>query len=379
MQKLGARWKRIHSVEDAWRKANRDEIDRPRADFCILRFAFCFHPAHTVGVRFSPASRRAIRGGFAFLCVVAAAVVFPLVSWAQDAPATDKAFIVTDDKSGHILLQSHGIDKLQIASLTKIASAVVVLDWARVNHHQLDTPVSIPGSIIATYHDDPIGFEEGDEISLRDLLYASMMQSDAIATDTLAEFVGRELPKVQGDDKVKNASTVRFIAQMNALARKLGMDHTRFLNPTGIDTVERPYSTAADLARLSHYALAKADFCFFVAQKERRITLQRAGANVDYMLRTTNEMLGTKGVDGGKTGSTTRAGQCLMVTSVRPPIVWIEGKTSYKTTRRLIVVVLGSPDRFHEASELIDEAEPIYDKWLAAGHPMQEETTLYPQ
>ncbi len=256
------------------------------------------------------------------------------------------------------------------------ACAVVVLDWARVNHHELDTPVSIPGSIIASYHDNPIGFAEGDEISLRDLLYASMMQSDAIATDTLAAFVGRELPAVQGEARGKNSSTVRFVAQMNALARKLGMDRTRFLNPTGIDTVERPYSTVADMARLSHYALRKADFCFFVAQKERRITLKRADANIDYLLRTTNEMLGTRNVDGGKTGTTPRAGQCLMVTSARPPIVWMEGTTSYKTTRRLIVVVLGSPDRFNEASGLIDRAIPIYDEWLAAGHPLVEETTL---
>ena len=126
----------------------------------------------------------------------------PPVSRAADSQTGSRAFIVADDKSGHILLQSHATDKLQVASLTKIASAVVVLDWARLDNHPLDTPVSIPASIIAAYQDNPIGFQEGDEISLRDLLYASMMQSDAIATDTLAAFVGRELPVVQGEDKV---------------------------------------------------------------------------------------------------------------------------------------------------------------------------------
>ena len=154
------------------------------------------------------------------------------------------------------------------------------------------------------------------------------------------------------------------------------MDHTRFLNPTGQDGTERPFSTATDVARLARNALAKADFRFFVAQKERRNHLKRAGANVDYLLRSTNDLLGTRNVDGGKTGTSDRAGQCLMVTSERPAIVWQEGTTSYKTTRRLIIVVLGSPDRFGEATHLIDTAEPIYDKWLAAGHPMQEETTL---
>ena len=333
-----------------------------------------------MGVRFSQVSRWAKAGslgrGLAVFGVAAAALVSPLVLRAAEDPAASKAFLVADDKSGHILLQSHATDKLQIASLTKIASAVVVLDWARLNNHGLDTSVSVPGSVIAAYQDNPIGFQEGDEISLRDLLYAMLLQSDAIATDTLAEFVGRELPTVQGEEKLKHGTTVRFVAQMNALARKLKMVNTRFLNPVGLDEVERPYSTAFDVARLSRYALVKADFRFFVAQKERRITLKRAGANVDYLLRTTNELLGVKNVDGGKTGQTTRAGGCLMVTSERPAIVWQEGATSYKTTRRLIIVVLGSPDRFNEASRLIDQAIPIYDQWLAAGHPMLEETTL---
>ena len=320
-----------------------------------------------------------IPGGFAVLGLVAATLISPADGHAADVPAASKALLVVDDKSGHILLQSHATDKLQVASLTKIATAMVVLDWARVHNHPLDTSVSIPGSILAAYSENPIGFAEDDEISLRDLLYASLLQSDGIATDSLAAFVGRELPPVPGDDKVKSAGTVRFIAQMNALARKLSMEHTRFLNPTGQDGTERPYSTAADIGRLSHYALAKADFRFFVAQKERRITLKRAGTNVEYLLRTTNELLGSKHVDGGKTGTSDHAGQCVMVTSERPAIVWQEGATSYKTTRRLIVVVLGSPDRFGEASHLIDEAEPIYDRWLAAGHPMQEETTLYSQ
>ncbi len=351
----------------------------PTCSAFILSLAHLALVAHTVGVRFSQGFRWAKSGGLgrgiAHVCVVAT-LVSPVALRAAAETAGAKAFLVADDKSGHILLQSHAMDKLQVASLTKIASAVVALDWARLNNHPLDTPVSIPGSIIASFQDNPIGFQDGDEISLRDLLYASLMQSDGIATDTLAAFVGRELPTVAGEDKVRNSSTVRFVAQMNALARKLKMERTRFLNPTGTDGTERPYSTAGDLARLSRYALAKADFRFFVAQKERRITLKRAGANVDYLLRTTNEMLGVKQVDGGKTGSSTRAGQCLMVTSERPPIVWQEGEKHYKTTRRLIVIVLGSPDRFGEAARLIDQAVPIYDKWLAAEHPMDPETTL---
>ncbi len=312
------------------------------------------------------------------MCGVLVAVALPTARVAAAETTGSKAFIVVDDKSGHVLLQSRASDKLQIASLTKIASAVVVLDWSRLGNHPLDTEVSIPGSIVASFHDNPIGFQPGDEMSLRDLLYASLLQSDGIATDTLAYTVGRELPAVEGEHDVKGNSSalVRFVAQMNSLARKLKMEHTRFLNPVGSDDTERPFSTAADVARLSRFALGKADFRFFIAQKERRITLKRAGQNSDYLLRNTNELLGVDNVDGGKTGTTARAGQCLMVTSERKPIVWQDGAVTYKTTRRLIIVVLGSPDRFREGSGLIERAIPIYDRWLAAGHPMDPETTL---
>ena len=289
-----------------------------------------------------------------------------------------KAFIVVDDKSGHILLQAHANDKLQIASLTKLASAAVVFDWARLGNHPLDTEVSVPGSIIAGFRDNPIGFQPGDEVSLRDLLYAALLQSDGIATDTLAFIVGRELPRVEGERDAKgvNVTLVRFVAQMNSLARKLKMTRTRFLNPVGQDDTEKPFSSAADVARLSHFVLSKADFRFFIAQKERKITIKRAGQPTEYLLRNTNELLGARNIDGGKTGTTTRAGQCLMVTAERKPIVWQEGDTHFKTTRRVVVVVLGSPNRFQQASGLIDEAIPIYDRWLANGHPMEVENTL---
>ena len=55
-----------------------------------------------------------------------------------------RAFVIVDDKTGHVLAGSHVADKLQIASLTKIATAVVVLDWVRLGGHTLDEAVTIP-------------------------------------------------------------------------------------------------------------------------------------------------------------------------------------------------------------------------------------------
>ena len=105
--------------------------------------------------------------------------------------STTRAYIVVDDKTGRVLSDSHSNDKVQVASLTKIATAVVVLDWVRLGGHTLDQMVSVPGSTVAADGSaNPGGLQAGDEVSVRDLLYAALLQSDNIAADALAEFVG---------------------------------------------------------------------------------------------------------------------------------------------------------------------------------------------
>ncbi len=297
------------------------------------------------------------------------------------AGTSAKAFIVVDAKSGHVLAGRNFTDKLQIASLTKIATAVVVLDWVRLGGHTLDEAVTIPAGTVGT--GTPGGLEAGDEVNVRDLLYAALLQSDNVAADALAEHVGRDLLRTapaeggassrRGDP---SPATVRFVIEMNALARSLHMERTRFLNPTGVDGAERPYSTAADMARLTRFALEKADFRFFVSQKDRRITLRRAGAPSDFLVHNTNTLLGTRRIDGVKTGSTTRAGECLILSAARDPLVQMEGTVSRITPRRLVVVLLGSADRFGEGKMLIERGEPLYDAWAAAGYPSDPKQTL---
>ncbi|MBV9659173.1 MAG: D-alanyl-D-alanine carboxypeptidase [Verrucomicrobia bacterium] len=304
-----------------------------------------------------------------------------MVSAARAAEGNDtasgaRAYVIVDAATGHILAGKDADAKLQVASLTKVATAAVVLDWAESGgrHGALETLVPVPASALAGGVQNPVGWQAEDQATLRDLLYAALLQSDNIAADTLAAFVGAQISGEGGGGAAVAAMTptVRFVAQMNALARSLGMERTRFLNPTGIDAQERPYSTAADLARLMRYALNKASFKFFVAQKERTIAILRGGQPVGggYRLRNTNELLGVKNVDGGKTGQTTRAGNCLIVTAAREPLVKQTSDTSTEVTqRRLIVVVLGAADRFREASALLDRGTALYDAWAAAGRP----------
>lgn len=325
-----------------------------------------------------------VSGGRTAACLAAATLLLTATVLRAASPdgaegTATKAFIVVDAKTGHVLTSRNAGDKLQIASLTKIATAVVVLDWVRLGGHTLDETVTVPG--VPTGASTSGGLEPGDEVSVRDLLYAALLQSDNVAADSLAEFVGRNLLRTAPGDSSRRGpgpspATVRFIAEMNALARHLHMERTRFLNPSGLDGVERPFSTAADMARLTRFALEKADFRFFIAQKDRRITLRRAGAPSDFAVHNTNQLLGTHRIDGVKTGSTARAGECLILSAARDPIVQIEGTTSHITPRRVIVVLLGSGDRFGEGAALIERGATLYDAWAAAGYPSDPKQTL---
>lgn len=280
------------------------------------------------------------------------------------------AYTISDNTSGHLLEQSNATKKLQVGSLAKIATAMVVLDWAKAKGTDLGQLATIPSFVPGLGSTNGVGFRPGDRCSLRDLLYAALMQSDNVAAEALAVHVGQALSSGAADA----APASFFVAQMNALARRLGMNRTRFLNAHGLDTLERslPHSTAEDMAKLAGYAMANAAFRFHVSQRERKIGLISAdGEESAYLLRNTNELLGTSDIDGVKTGTTHRAGQCLIISAARPPESRQEGATHFITPRRLNIVILGSNDRFKVATHLLQRGWRLHEEWAAAGRPLK--------
>ena len=285
-----------------------------------------------------------------------------------------ESYIVVDNQTGFVLASNARDEKLQVASLTKVATATVVLDWAQLTKGDLGQMVAITGQALRAGGTNPAGLLEGDSISLRDLLYCALMASDNVAATALARHVGSRLPNSQGLDPISN-----FVSHMNALARTLGMKRTLFLNPSGMDTSPDgalPYSTASDLARLTRYAYSEADFPYYVSQKTRVVHVFRAGVDTPVELRNTNELLDQEGIDGVKTGRTSHAGDCLILSSELQPEVQRQGETVYVTPRRVIVVLLGSRDRFAEGSTLIRQGWGLYDKWAAAGRKVKSGKTL---
>jgi len=297
---------------------------------------------------------------------ILAAAVFPL--------RAAESYILVDAQTGHVLASSGRDEKLPVASLTKVATAVVAIDWARVRDTDLAALVTVSPRAMESGGMNPCGLQAGDQLSLRDLIYCALLASDNIAAVALAEHVGASLPNKSGLDAAGN-----FVSHMNALARSLGMARTRFLNPSGLDSNAEgatPYSTAEDMARLTRYAYDVPGFPFYVAQAHRQIHIFRGGIDTPLHLTNTNELLNTDGIDGVKTGRTRRAGDCLILSADRPPESRREGEQVFVTPRRIIAVLLRSPDRFGEGAALIRQGWSLYDQWAAAGRKTSKSNSL---
>lgn len=293
----------------------------------------------------------------------------PVLAMAQ-AP---ESVMVIEAWSGKVLVASNATVKRPVASLTKIATGVIAVDWAAATQHDLaTTEITVPESILRIGGPNPMKLQPGDRLKLRDALYSALLGSDNLAAEAIAQHVGAEILVRRGrqGDPVE-----AFVGEMNKLAHALEMDSTRFVNPHGLELAgEKPgYSTAADIARLSTYAMRRNAFSFIVRQKDRAIQVSGATGARNYTVKNTNELIGEEGVLGVKTGTTAAAGPCLSVCVDRDPLVRPKPDGSKGVTpRRLIVVVLNNPDRFNRARSLVRQGWAVYDPWLAAGAPVND-------
>lgn len=229
------------------------------------------------------------------------------------------SILLKELRSGRILFE-HEVDKrLSPASLTKIMSALIILEKGRLD--DLAT-VSRNAARAPKTH---LRLKVGEVFRLGDLLKAMMMVSANDACLAAVEHVG-------GDEE-------QFVTLMNAKAVALGLSDTHFSNGCGFDGPDH-YSTAEDLATLSEVAMRNAVFRDFV-KEEREIITPVSGYRA-YVLHNTNRLLGRiPGVEGVKTGFTSKAGRCLIA------------KVSQNGSD-LLLVILNSNRRWNTAKSLID-------------------------
>ena len=186
--------------------------------------------------------------------------------------------------------------RVAIASTTKLMTALIVLQHV----HQLSTMFT-QNDYTAAAVDSQIGLEPGERMSVHDLLLALMLPSADDAAEDLAYNVG-------------HGSVARFVGMMNAEARALGLRHTHYTTPIGLDTPGN-YSTAADLVKLADYDLThSAYFARIVALP--RATLY-SGSHVR-VVTNRNDLVGRyPWIDGVKTGHTLDAGYVLVASGHR--------------------------------------------------------------
>ncbi len=226
---------------------------------------------------------------------------------AAAAPAVDgRAYLVMNAATGEVLLARDAHDRLPIASITKLMTALVTLERSRPGEVVVIDPdaAGVPGSTIQ--------LRAGERLKVRELLAAALIQSANDSAVALAEHVG------DGDGN-------RFVTLMNRRAKALGLEETQFANPDGLDAAGH-YSSAWDVTRLGLAAMREPLIRRLVRQQSASISGGRT-------LHTWNDLLGEfPGVFGVKTGHTSAAGWGQVVAARG------NGVTIYAT-------ILGSPAR----------------------------------
>ncbi|MBI4400368.1 MAG: D-alanyl-D-alanine carboxypeptidase [Nitrospirae bacterium] len=228
------------------------------------------------------------------------------------------SILLKDLTTGRTLYEYESDRRLSPASLTKIMSALVILEYGH-----LDDYVTISRQA-ASARKTRLRLRVGHVFRLEDLVKAMLMTSANDACLAAVEHVA--------------GSEEKFVDLMNTKASALGLLDTHFSNACGFDAPTH-YATASDLATLSEVALRHPIFKSFV--REQIEVISPINVNRYYLLRNTNRLLGRfPGVEGVKTGFTSRAGRCLIA------------KVS-QNGKELLLVLLNSNRRWNTAANLI--------------------------
>lgn len=242
-----------------------------------------------------------------------------------DAPIIRaKAALFTDTKDGKVLYAKNVHERLPIASLVKVMTALIALE-----HKSMDDVFTV-SQPAADMEPDKMLLIAEEKLTLEELLSGIFLVSANDAAEVIAEGT--------------TGSREEFIRLMNDKAKQLGMKNSYFVNPTGLDEdSNNSYSTVYDLAILTRYLIRNYPKVVDISKTEH-IYLPVTENHQDYDMYSGINLLTTyPGVVGFKTGYTPEAGLTL-ITLAR------------KDNKEVVGVLLDSPARRDEAKELLDYA-----------------------
>lgn len=257
---------------------------------------------------------------------------FPIRDWGvQDPVLSARSAVLYDSASEKILFSVNPETKLPIASLTKLMTAIVV-----VESMNLDDVVEIKKSAIEKSQKEGGGNDlyEREKIKAADLIKLMLIESSNVAAYALAE---------HGEARYG----INLVEKMNEKAKALGMENTHFTESAGLDD-KNSFSTTQDLIKLVKYSFRYDNLYDILKTQKTEV------ASIDGILRhqilSTNQLLGKfLNIIGGKTGFTELAGGSMVLVTNAP-----------NPSSRLVAVILGSSDRFNDTEKLIEWAGRAY-------------------
>ena len=253
--------------------------------------------------------------------------------------------VVYDRASKTVIWGKNENTPVPMASTTKIMTAIVMME--QIGEKRLNEEVVVSKEAAGT-GGSRLGLGTGDKITYNDLLYGLMLCSGNDAAVQIAISV--------------SGSVEKFAELMNKKAIELGLEKTHFVTPHGLDREEH-YTTALELAKIADYALNIPKIAKVVSTKEYTVTINGYPKNIS----NTNELLGyLNGVNGVKTGYTSKAGRCLATSVNRDGfniIVVVLGADTKKIRTKDSIKLIEYTYREYELTDIMPLINTEYENW----------------
>lgn len=254
--------------------------------------------------------------------------LLPFSVFAEDELITNSVSgVLMEANSGKIIFEKDMDKRVSIASMTKMVAQIIILEEVEKGHIKWNDMVTVSKNA-SGMGGSQIYLEEGEKISIEDLMKGISVASGNDATVAMAEVI--------------SGTEEKFVKKMNKKVKELGLKNTHFTNCTGLDTKDH-YSSGYDMAMIARDLVVNhPEILRFSSIYEDYL---RENTDKKFWLVNTNKLINFyDGADGLKTGHTDDAGYCLAATAKRNDL-------------RLIAIVLGEKDskvRNAETISLLD-------------------------
>lgn len=262
---------------------------------------------------------------------------------AKDVEINSKSAIVYCRNSKTIIWGKNESIEVPMASTTKIMTAIIMLE--KITNLDEEVEVSKQAALVGGSR---LGLKVGDKITYNDLLYGLLLCSGNDAATQIAISVGGDIES--------------FAKLMNTKAKEIGLKHTNFVTPHGLDN-ENHYTTALELAIMTDYALNNSIFTKVVSTKNYSVNINGHSKTIN----NTNELLGyLDGVNGVKTGFTNGAGRCLVTSVSRDGfniITVVLGADSKKIRTKDSIKLIEYTYKNYKLVNLKEQLEEKFQEW----------------